>query len=204
MSKFNVILLVEGIDVEDLDQLEAVLDVAPESHVTSTEGITRITATLEHTSASKATLRLVSELRAAIPSLEAVRAEVKLVNVRDIASAAGVNRETVRLWTTGQRGPGDFPAPYATVSDGRMKVWAAADVQLWLAKHSLPTEAVRELAPSEVLDIKRALACALIENTPGRVVDMHGWRAAKSSSVRLSVQTTVAGSELAARASQTH
>lgn len=51
-----------------------------------------------------------------------------------IAERAGVSREAVRLWATGQRGAGGFPAPVLITSGGE-KVWDWEQVARWLRDH---------------------------------------------------------------------
>lgn len=70
-----------------------------------------------------------------IPGLRAVGVACdNMMALRDIAARAGVDRETVRLWSTGQRGAGDFPAP-ALITTGGEKVWDWEQVAQWIARH---------------------------------------------------------------------
>lgn len=69
-----------------------------------------------------------------IPGLRAIGLACdNMVTLRDIAARAGVDRETVRLWSTGQRGPGDFPLP-ALITTGGEKVWDWEQVVPWIAQ----------------------------------------------------------------------
>lgn len=70
-----------------------------------------------------------------IPGLRAIGLACdNMVTLRDIAARAGVDRETVRLWSTGQRGSGDFPTP-ALITTGGEKVWDWEQVVPWIARH---------------------------------------------------------------------
>lgn len=69
-----------------------------------------------------------------VPGLRAVGVQCdNMVTAADIASRAGVSREAVRLWATGQRGPGDFPKP-TLITTGGEKVWDWQQVASWLAQ----------------------------------------------------------------------
>lgn len=74
-----------------------------------------------------------------------------LVSLRDIASRLGRTYESVRLLTTGKRGPGRFPAP---LSHGQWSLYSWAEVSQWFAEH-FGTEAVsaydREIAAADHL-----------------------------------------------------
>ena len=70
-----------------------------------------------------------------VPGLRAIGLACdNMVTLRDIAARAGVERETVRLWSTGQRGPGDFPPP-ALITTGGEKVWDWEQVAPWVERH---------------------------------------------------------------------
>jgi hypothetical protein len=70
-----------------------------------------------------------------IPGLRAVGLACdNMVTLRDIAARAGVDRETARLWSTGRRGSGDFPAP-ALITTGGEKIWDWEQVAPWIARH---------------------------------------------------------------------
>jgi hypothetical protein len=63
------------------------------------------------------------------------RVDEELVGIPDIAARVGLNRETVRSWASGTRGPGDFPSPVGSVGGGdrgAARIWRWADVNDWL------------------------------------------------------------------------
>lgn len=69
-----------------------------------------------------------------------------LVSASEIARRAGVEREAVRLWQQGLRGPGGFPAPVARVVESS-PLWSWAEVTDWLHAHGkLADEDTREAA----------------------------------------------------------
>ncbi|HKI82349.1 MAG TPA: hypothetical protein VKA04_11940 [Pseudodesulfovibrio sp.] len=54
-----------------------------------------------------------------------------LVTASEIARRTSSSREAVRLWHEGERGPGSFPPPVATLGSNTM-VWSWAEVSAWL------------------------------------------------------------------------
>jgi hypothetical protein len=54
-----------------------------------------------------------------------------------IAERVGVSREAVRLWATGQRGPGGFPPPVLVTAGGE-QIWDWQQVATWLSKYREP------------------------------------------------------------------
>ena len=85
-----------------------------------------------------------------VPSLRAVGVQCdNMVNLAAIAKRANVSREAVRLWATGQRGPGGFPHA-ALVSTGGERLWDWLEVAPWL-------EDVRRLDDEEIAAMRRHL-----------------------------------------------
>jgi hypothetical protein len=145
-----------NVNVEDLDQLEVIAASAPYAHVACVDGDTRILATIAAPSAVEAVEILVQAVHAADPNAVPMTVDLPMVSISDIASMVGLGRESVRLWTTGERGPGDFPSPIDTVGD-RIKVWTTHDVWQWLAKYSIPHPEERPLSMAEAIDGRRAI-----------------------------------------------
>ena len=90
-----------------------------------------------------------------------------MVTLATIADRAGVTREAVRLWATGQRGNGDFPAPFLSTPAGE-KIWDWQQVAAWLERSRqtqhvtktawLPTSRGRTLCTADrVLAAREAL-----------------------------------------------
>jgi hypothetical protein len=70
-----------------------------------------------------------------VPGLRAVGVQCdNMVNLAGIARRADVSREAVRLWWTGQRGPGGFPH-VALVSAGGERLWDWLEVAAWLERY---------------------------------------------------------------------
>ena len=130
MPTYQITLSYENIDVEDLDQLELIATEAPDAYIIAVNGDVRVFATMSAHCSTDAVEELVDAIHRANEAATPTRAEFELLAIPDIAAKVGLNREAVRLWTTGKRGPGGFPVPVDVVGD-RMKVWAASDVHEW-------------------------------------------------------------------------
>lgn len=191
MPTYQITLSYKNIDVEDLDQLELIAVEAPNAHVNSVDGHVRIVAVTAAHCATEAVEELVDAVHRADETATPIRAELELVAIPDIASKVGLNREAVRLWTTGKRGPGGFPPPLDVVGD-RMKVWAASDVHDWLVSAGIPTATGRPLEPSEVTDATRVIMRRLREwaDRP-YLAAAEAWHSAKQEQVTVSVRSTV-------------
>lgn len=69
-----------------------------------------------------------------VASIMPVRVDQDLVTITEISERLDVSRETVRLWSAGERRNG-FPTANSTV--GKSTVWAWSDVYEWLIEHSI-------------------------------------------------------------------
>jgi hypothetical protein len=65
-----------------------------------------------------------------------------MVTLAQIAERAGVSREAVRLWATGQRRNGGFPAPDFKTPAGE-KIWDWQAVSSWLVDHNPASRPMR-------------------------------------------------------------
>jgi hypothetical protein len=157
MHQYQVVVTYARLDVEDLEVMELVLDHLPDAVVVCVDGRTRVQAAVSAQCAQNAVEDLVDAIHRAAPEAVPGRVELELQSVSEIAAAVGLNREAVRLWTTGQRGPGGFPPPIDVVSGDRTKVWAAHDVWHWLAANALPCPNVRPLSIAESVDGTRSI-----------------------------------------------
>lgn len=91
------------------------------------------------------------------------RIDEELVGVPDIAARVGLNRETVRSWTIGSRGPGGFPNPIGSVGGGERgaaKIWRWADVNVWLDLNYSLGDGCSYASDSEFAEISAYLARA--------------------------------------------
>lgn len=89
----------------------------------------------EAPSSAAAIISAIRQIESAGAGLTVVRVEPdELVSAAEIADRVGLNRETIRLYALGRRGPGAFPPPVARVR-GRSPLYRWTDVAPWLAHH---------------------------------------------------------------------
>jgi hypothetical protein len=72
-----------------------------------------------------------------------------LVSLKDIAERTGRTYESVRLLSSGQRGPGVFPRPMST---GQWALYSWVEVGLWFAQHygaEPPSDYDRQIAAAD-------------------------------------------------------
>ena len=120
--------------------------IASEASMRSSDRVAMIT----HTSR-----RIVSALPDAV--IECL--DEDLVSTSDIAARLNLSRETVRMYTTGARGPGCFPLPIATLGSGNrggVKVWRWDQVNAWLSQLGLQDD-YEYLTRAEVTEANSAL-----------------------------------------------
>lgn len=191
MPTFQITLSYENVDVEDLDQLELIAAEAPDAHINAVDGHHRIFAVMSAACATDAVEELVDAIHRADKSATPIRAEFELLAIADIAAKVGLNREAVRLWTIGKRGPGGFPTPLDVVGD-RMKVWAASDVHDWLVAAHVPTSAGRPLSFNEIADANRTIERKRRQwDDRPYLAAADEWHSTKHEHVTVPVRTTV-------------
>lgn len=191
MKHYQVVVTYSRLDVEDLDVMELVLEYAPDARVTCVDGRTRVQAIIAAHCAQNAVEDLVDAVHRAVPDAEPDRVELELQSVSEIAAVVGLNREAVRLWSTGQRGPGGFPHPIDVVSGDRTKVWAAQDVWNWLDANALPCPEASTLSIAETVDGTRAIERLRRQwaNRP-TLTDAAHWRTVKTDETVVPVRGT--------------
>jgi predicted DNA-binding transcriptional regulator AlpA len=127
MTTYVFSIVVEGLDL-DSDPQNAYLESLEFDVLASrTAGVTYLEVEVE---CARPSLALDTAKKALeVAGIKVLRVDLDLVTITEIAERLDVNRETVRLWSSGQRRD-DFPLPYSTV--GKSSVWAWADVFAWL------------------------------------------------------------------------
>jgi hypothetical protein len=91
------------------------------------------------------------------------RVDEELVGIPDIAARVKLNRETVRSWASGTRGPGDFPSPVGSVGGGdrgAAKIWRWADINAWLDRRYSLGDGYSYATDAEFAEVSAYLARA--------------------------------------------
>jgi hypothetical protein len=111
----------------------------------------------EAQSSADAIISAIRQIESAGVGLTVVRVEPdELVTAAEIADRVGLNRETIRLYAMGRRGPGTFPAPVARLR-GRSPLYRWTDVAPWLAHQGgVAAAAVAELETATLVGILNA------------------------------------------------
>jgi len=129
MSAYRLNIVFSGVDFDDDDMFDALAEL---SNVTwrSQGRYAFATAVIDAPSALKAADLVTQQVAKLVPSARPIRLDDDLVSISDVAGRVGVTREAVRNWANGIR-HANFPLPRGVVGDG-IKVWAWADVSVWL------------------------------------------------------------------------
>jgi hypothetical protein len=156
MTKFFMTMAYKGIDLFDEDQLEKLIVRAPWIQWVAVDGEVRALITREADTPIRAALDAVENIRRVVPQARFVRMVEDLVSISDIGRRVGVNRETVRFWVSGKRGPGGFPRPRDVVG-GNIQVWDWASVALWLCRNYAFGDERRPLLTEEIYAVQSAI-----------------------------------------------
>jgi predicted DNA-binding transcriptional regulator AlpA len=181
MQTYSFTLAFDGVDPWDDDLIEALAEHLPRVHWGEVDAEVQATAFAEASTGVHAVLDVVEAVRRVHATAHPTRVVEDLVSIPDIAGRTGMNRETVRLWTVGARGPGDFPRPRGTVGSG-IKIWDWAPVNAWLRRHYELGDAEQPLSAGEAAHLNDIFAApdehGRIASTTTRVSVTHaraGW-----------------------------
>ncbi|OIQ94675.1 hypothetical protein GALL_233330 [mine drainage metagenome] len=133
MSTFAFTATVTGLDLDDVDQLEALRTGAFVLVPGEIDGVTSISVEVDAPSGEEALKALVDHVARVAPNLTFVRVDEDLVNIPEVALRLDLSREAVRLLVSGARGDGDFPRHRTIV--GQQKLWAWSEVHAWAQVH---------------------------------------------------------------------
>lgn len=133
MPTYLIRMAVEDVDVFDEGLIESSAETSPTLYWGSSDGIAHVRAMAEAATASQALESVLGCLHRIAPNAKPLRILEDWVAVHDIANRIGVNRETVRLWATGERKSG-FPPPRGIVSKN-VRIWDWRTVNTWLREH---------------------------------------------------------------------
>ncbi len=160
MKTHSFTLFLKGPDVlgdEHIDALDALYEAGcGDALFGERDGAQYAAFDREAESFSDALASAIHDLTNAVSGLEVVRVEPdELVTLSSIAQRSGRSREYIRLLSTGERGPGGFPAPVAYV-DRKTRLWHWPDVAQWLTDH----DKARVEVDAEAADLVAALNAA--------------------------------------------
>ncbi len=148
---FEVGLAVQGINLDDDNQVSQVFDMfGDDVQVSGSPNNGMVHLLLDTDDPLIATNDAITQLESRLPEVKVFRVDTDLVAIPDIARRIGRNRENVRQFADGSRGPGDFPVPDGIVGDA-IRVWRWANVEPWLRNntdYNFPTIPV----PTEIVD----------------------------------------------------
>ena len=135
-DRHSFTLLLRGPDVLTDEHLDALYEAGCDDALFGERDGAQYAAFDRHARSFGDALRsAINAVTAAVEGLSVVRIEPDdLVSMAAIAQRAGRSRESIRLLSTGQRGPGGFPSPVA-YADQRTRLWHWPDVARWLTEH---------------------------------------------------------------------
>lgn len=150
-------LFLTGPDVLDDEHMDALYDAGCDDALFGErDGAQYAAFDREARTFSEALASAIHDVTSALPGLQVVRIEPdQLVTLSAIAERSGRTRESIRLLSTGERGPGGFPAPVA-YADHKTRLWHWPDVVDWLTEHNK----ARIEVDAEAADLVAALNAA--------------------------------------------
>src|ERR1039457_3482898 len=131
---YEFTLLVAGADVQTDEALNALAEAScDDATVGSSGGVQHLDFDREASSYLAAVLSAVDDVETAVPGVRVVRVlPDEYVTLAEIAQRTARTRESGRLLSIGERGPGEFPPPAARGAE-RNKLWRWAEVASWFA-----------------------------------------------------------------------
>ncbi|MEU9884400.1 hypothetical protein [Sphaerisporangium sp. NPDC051011] len=179
--------VVEGASVDHTAAVE-VLERELDAMLFRGGGVDLLDIAFEGEDAFDAAMHAARSVARHVPDLRLLRLHRDLVGIPEIAERAGVTRQNVHQWVTGQRrrrGVAPFPAPEGTA--GRTQVWLWVEVNAWLKQLSMDDGANRP-DRNEIADIDSALNCGLQHRTK---LAMERWRRNRNFSAVATYETTL-------------
>ncbi len=132
MPTYDFTLIVQGPDLQDEANSEALYAAGCDDATVGRIGdVQHLDFTREAETFADAVFSALAAIESSVPGAEVVHLEPdEFVTMAEIAQRTGRTRESVRLLTSGQRGPGGFPAP-ATHLKTRHRMWRWPEVARW-------------------------------------------------------------------------
>jgi predicted NBD/HSP70 family sugar kinase len=165
---YEFTLAFRHLDLDNDATLRSLAKVLPSAHWLTRNGEVHVTVAVDASDPVEAAFSVEAMVRQVAPTAQASHVVEDLVAIPDIAARVGVDREAVRLWVNGTRGPGSFPPPRGVVGD-RLKIWDWPTVNQWLShRNGKVVDSNRLLTAREAALVDSAL-CALPEGTAAGV-----------------------------------
>ena len=158
--ELSVELVVDGVDLDNPTTARIVRRHLGDVGWASVDGLLTVGIVSDATDAVALAHAIADRIRAHLPDAGALRFHDDFVSIPEIALRAGVSREAVRLWACGQRGPQDFPTPYAFVgvAERRSPIWRWARVSEWLDAHGQRGDGLAFPTDRQIADVNAHLA----------------------------------------------
>jgi hypothetical protein len=155
---YEFTLLVAGPDLQTDEALNALAEIGcDDATVGSSGGVQHMDFDREASSYLAAVLSAINDVERAVPGARVVRVlPDEYVSLAEIAERTHRTRESVRLLSIGERGPGRFPPPAAREA-GRNKLWRWTEVAAWFAgalEDDVPLGPPAHAAANAILDLR--------------------------------------------------
>lgn len=159
---YSFTLLAVGPDLQTDEALNALAKAGcDDATVGSSGGVQHLDFDREADSYLAAVTSALNDVEVAVAGVRVVRIlPDEYVTLAEIGERTGRTRESVRLLSNGERGPGSFPPPAAR-GDERNKLWRWSEVALWFASQlgegaDQPADWAAQRAMNAALDLKSA------------------------------------------------
>ncbi len=137
--EYDFSLILSGVQELTSDIEDALFEAGCDDSTLSIQhGIVCMQFTREALSLKDAILSAIEDIRNANIGADVLRVdECSLVTPSEIARRIGRSRQLVHQYTTGQRGPGNFPAPERNLGDRAAPLWDWYAVSYWLSQNNM-------------------------------------------------------------------
>lgn len=154
MSEQEFTLVISG-DLDDDSALDALFEAGcDDATFGSVDGVGFADFIREAPSFLEAVRGAIEQVES-VPGLRVTRVEPDdLVTMSEIAERLGRSRESVRLWISGARGPGEFPQPVSHLK-ARTRLWRWSEVTAWTERQGTSSD---RLKASLIAAVNAALA----------------------------------------------
>jgi hypothetical protein len=167
MTTFAFTASVTGLDLNSPEQLDRLYTDDFMLQPSAVDGVTSIDVEIDADSGEAALQTFLDHVAGA--GVRVTRVLEDLVNVPEIAERLNVNRETVRTWVSGSRGPADFPSHRMVI--GNQKLWTWNAVHAWALMNCRVTEGETEPLDDSCVDwVNGLIATATAEPKPSPVI----------------------------------